>query len=233
MELVMKKIILFALLGILPNFLMSACKKANGANLAGRTDTDIEISDNDSENDPSNDTSNNLTSIETSDNDSKNGTSNKTGNDFGSDYKNNRLSAQEREKRIRQEIENETYGPNLHCITQGWGGIHFWYKSEKDPYVSGDCALYALIRFLHHVEQLYPSNPDFKGLWKISNQELRNRLANMSGHEVARRPQEWLDFDQLLLLIRDLLGKHVDWDNVEWVVNSDAATQTAFIPIIN
>ncbi|GHT35344.1 hypothetical protein AGMMS49592_5580 [Endomicrobiia bacterium] len=52
---------------------------------------------------------------------------------------------------------------------------HFWYKSPRDSYVSGDCALYAAVRFLRHAGQLGIVDED---LWTISNQELRNILAD-------------------------------------------------------
>jgi hypothetical protein len=292
----MKKIILFTLLGILPNFLMSACnacKKAKEADLARRAGFDKTYSDksgnnsnNDTSNDisnnsdkeadlarragfetsdPSNGTSNDFTGIEASDNDSKNapgnyfqnvssphhlccynsknapgnyfqnGSSNDTGNgssnntsndisnDFSNDYHKNDNDYiygsddyyKHEEEEIRQKIEKETYGPDILGITQGWKGTHIWYKSDMEPYIVGDCGLYTAIRFLHHVEQLYPDNPDFKGLWKkYSNQELRNRLADLPGaRPECRKPRAWLFPEESVLLVCDLLGAHTGGSN--------------------
>jgi hypothetical protein len=208
----MKKIILFTLLGILPNFLMSACKKANGADLAGRTG--FETSDdyfqngssNDTDNDISNDFSNYYNDTDIDIDDYNGYIDNSTSNDFSNYY-------EEQEKQKRRQIESETYNDAMlvPSITQGWNNTHFWYKSDRDSYVGGDCGLYAVLRFLHHIELIYPYEPNFQGLWKkYSNQELRNQLANLPGaREKCRKPREWLYHDELIMLIQHLLGSYV------------------------
>lgn len=48
---------------------------------------------------------------------------------------------------------------------------HCWYASYDDSYIDGDCGLYAIVRLLHHAEQIHYCN------WaKHSNQGLRNML---------------------------------------------------------
>ncbi|GHT52602.1 hypothetical protein AGMMS49990_09140 [Endomicrobiia bacterium] len=116
----------------------------------------------------------------------------------------------EREKTIRKEIESETYGPNILPITYVPG--HFWYKSPRDSYVYGDCALYAVVRCLHHAGQLGIVDED---LWTISNQELRNILADKLSdflgsahhndkHEKCRRQGEWLFIPEIFALMSAL-----------------------------
>ncbi|GHT62068.1 hypothetical protein AGMMS49950_07250 [Endomicrobiia bacterium] len=80
----------------------------------------------------------------------------------------------EDEKAYRKAIAKETYGPVILPIVHN-GENHFWYKSPSDTYVPGDCALYAVVRLLHHAGQRGIVD---KNLWKKSNQELRTILAD-------------------------------------------------------
>ncbi|GHT38807.1 hypothetical protein AGMMS49593_08880 [Endomicrobiia bacterium] len=90
----------------------------------------------------------------------------------------------EREKTIRIEIKGETYGSNILPITYVHG--HFWYKSSSDSYAPGDCALYAVVRFLHHAGQLGYIDKD---LWdKYTNQELRDTLYDQLNSYNPRSP---------------------------------------------
>jgi hypothetical protein len=126
-----------------------------------------------------------------------------------------------REKEIRKEIEKEKYGPNITGYTRE--GQHYWYKSPNDSYIAGDCGLYAVIRLLHHAEQIDPDNPDIKGLWnKYSNQELRNILADLTGREASRNQGVPLYPPELALLIRALLSIPIDWGERDGVVNDIA-----------
>jgi hypothetical protein len=126
-----------------------------------------------------------------------------------------------REKEIREEIEKETYGPNIHGYTRE--GQHYWYKSPDDSYIAGDCGLYAVIRLLHHAEQIDPDNPDLKDLWKrYTNQGLRDILADLTKREASRRQGVSLYDDELFLLMRTLLSIPIDWGEKPGVVSDIA-----------
>jgi hypothetical protein len=110
-----------------------------------------------------------------------------------------------REKEIRKEIERETiddYGYKLRRITDGMG--HFWYKSEDDSYIDGDCGIFAVLRRLHHAELL---DTRYKGLWKrYSNQELRDIIVELGWDKKRGRQGVGLITFELYALMEHIGG---------------------------
>ncbi|MDR1474495.1 MAG: hypothetical protein LBS38_02245 [Endomicrobium sp.] len=118
------------------------------------------------------------------------------------------------EASIKLDIEKETYGDKL--LTIKFTGGHFYYLSPSDSYISGDCGLYAFMRFLRHAELLGIIPKD---TWnKYTVQELRNLMVdhmegpkdhnkiryNTGSHNYLRRPCVCVSCRNLRFLIAAL-----------------------------
>jgi hypothetical protein len=97
---------------------------------------------------------------------------------------------------------------------------HFFYVYWAEPFVVGDCGIYALVRLLRHYCKLYelgiltdvPEPTKDSNFWKkYSIQELRDKIAdrldangNKERAEDVRVPQAWLSAKEVRILAASL-----------------------------
>jgi hypothetical protein len=110
-----------------------------------------------------------------------------------------------------EQISTEDYqGMSQPFAIKFVNGNHYYYNLKEEPYIVGDCVLYAVVRALRHLGQNGNIDPD---LWKrYTILELRNLLADIVAirdpdrADIIRKPQEWLDATDARIILTYLIG---------------------------
>ncbi|MDR2436808.1 MAG: hypothetical protein LBD17_01870 [Endomicrobium sp.] len=126
---------------------------------------------------------------------------------------------EEKEDSIYNDIEHQEFGNAPRPITAT--GDHFFYVFWSEPFVVGDCGLYAFVRLLRHYCKLYEQGylddvpeltKDPKFWRKYTIQQLRNKIADelvtkendLKRAAEVRKSRTWLYNSELRILAHRL-----------------------------